>query len=583
MNYSAHEVPSPRMSKAQTSMKSKLGSTVLLWFVLLFFTTSFAPAQNHRFVHPGIPWTTNDLDQMKINRSVSPWSDGWKVILDTEEASLDYSMQGPAVNVDRRDENITNDGNTALYHTLQYYFTGNTAHAIKAVGILDAWATTHRTWSGNSVHLHAAWRGGTLVKAAEILRYTFPGWTAQNTKRCETYFEEVLWPQFRLPNPLRAANQGANNLWGAIQVAVFNSDQEKFQQCIDAFLNDPGGGISNTLPNGECGDTGRDQGHAFAMVGNLVSVAEIAWAQGIDLYRVRNNRLLTISEYWCRYNLGKSVPFIDFGTTYGYYTEIGDKGRASDSAYTASMLESIVGAYVIRKRTPAPYSSSYLEDLPPSPDTFLYRKNSEYSSEAPIHVEPEPAFNMRNVTNLASRDVGSVGRSGSSSFRNGTWNVNGAGSDLSGGRKDSFHYVYTKLSGDGCFIAEVDSIERTDSGAKAMVVIRESLDPDSKMAAVAARAKLGSEFLSRGSDAADGSGRQEFDLSKVPTWIKIERRGESITGYVSPDGTNWTPMQHTLFTLPKECYIGLGVTSRKLTELCTATFRNVQFSDGYKK
>ena len=580
--YSANEVFFTRRGKAPL-VKSRLSSLVVLGLALLFFTASFAHAQNHRFVHPGIPWTTNDLEQMKANRTVSPWSDGWDAILKTEAASLDYSMQGPAENVDRRDKNITNDGDAALYHALQYYFSGEKAHATKAVSILEAWATTHRTWSGNSVHLHAAWRGGTLVKAAEILRYTYPGWTEQNTRTCEAYFEKVLWPQFRLPNPLRAANQGSNNLWGAIQVAVFNSDQEKFQQCIDAFLNDPGGGVSNTLANGQCGDTGRDQGHAFAMVGNLVSVAEIAWTQGIDLYQVRNNRLLVCSEYWCRYNSGESVPFIDYGTTYGYYTSIGEENRVSDAPFVASMLETVVGAYVVRKGTPAPYSSSYLKKLPPSPDTFLYRKNSGYDSKASIQVAPEPDFRMRYVTNLVSSDVGSVGTPGSKEFRSKTWTVNGAGSDLSGGSEDSFHFVYTKLKGDGALIAKVESIENTNAGAKAMVVIRESLSADSKMAAVAARAELGTEFLSRGSDAADGSGSQEFSLSEVPTWIKIERRGKSITGYVGPDGLNWTPMQHTLFTLSKDGYIGLGVTSRNPEELCTATFSNVQFSDGYKE
>ena len=504
-----------KKSKVQTRLNSKCRSVALfrLALALLFATASFVQAQDHRFVHPGIPWTMNHLNQMKKNRAVQPWSDGWGEILKTEEASLDYSMQGPAVNVDRRDDNIMHDGDAALYHALQFYFNGNEAHAKKAVAILEAWATTHRTWSGNSVHLHAAWRGGTLVKAAEILRYTYPGWTAQNTRNCEAYFEEVLWPQFRLPNPLRGANQGANNLWGAIQVAVFNSDQEKFQQCIDAFLNDPGGGISNTLPNGECGDTGRDQGHAFAMVGNLVSVAEIAWAQGIDLYRVLDNRLLALSEYWCRYNSGKSVPFIDFGTTYGYYTQIGDDGRVSDAPYVARMLEAVVGAYVVRKEISAPYSSAYLKALPPSPDTFLYRKNSDYDSKAPTLVVPDPDFKMRYVTNLASIDVGAVGTVGSSRFRNKIWTVDGAGANPSGGSDDSFHYAYTKLRGDGCLIAQVASIKKTDSGAQAMVVIRESLSSDSKMAAVAARAALGCEFYSRGFDAADGSGRQEFALA----------------------------------------------------------------------
>ena len=561
---------------------SKLNLVACLWLGLSVWMASFAQAQEHRFVHPGIRWTTADLDQMKKNRTIQPWSDGWEDILETKEASLDYSMEGPAVNVDRRDESIAHDGDAALYHALQFYFTGNEAHATKAVGILEAWAGTHRTWSGNAVHLHAAWRGGTLVKAAEILRYTYPGWTEQNTRDCEAYFEEVLWPQFRLPNPLRAANQGSNNLWGAIQVAVFNNDQEKFKQCIDAFLNDPGGGISNTLPNGQCGDTGRDQGHAFAMVGNLVSVAEIAWAQGIDLYRVRDNRLANLSEYWCRYNSGESVPYIDFGTTYGYYTSIGAENRVSDAPYVASMLETVVAAYFVRKDTPVRYSLAYLKGLAPGPATFLYRKSPGATSEASIMVSPYPEFNMRPVANLISGDVGSVGAAGSSSFENKIWTVSGAGSEVSEGSEDNFHYVYTKLKGDGRLIAKVDSVEGSDSGARAMVVIRESLDPDSKMAAVAVGADSGSEFHSRGFSAADGSGKQEFSLAEVPIWIMIERRGESVTGYVAPDGVSWSPMQHTLFTLPEDCYIGLGVTSGDTEELGTATFSSVQFSDGYR-
>ncbi|MEQ9302777.1 MAG: alginate lyase family protein, partial [Marinoscillum sp.] len=172
---------------------------------------------------------------MKANRTVYPWSEGWDIISNSSQASLSYTMQGPAVNVDRNDNNITNDGNAALYHALLWFFTGYSQYAENAIDILEAWATTHQTWSGNSVHLHAAWRGGTMVKAAEILRHTYPGWTSTNTAHCEDYFKNVYWPQFRLPNPLRAANQGANNLWGAIQVAIFCNDQTMFEQCIDAF------------------------------------------------------------------------------------------------------------------------------------------------------------------------------------------------------------------------------------------------------------------------------------------------------------------------------------------------------------
>ena len=67
----------------------------------------------------------------------------------------------------------------------------------------------------------------------------------------------------------------------------------------------------------------------------------------------------------------------------------------------------------------------------------------------------------------------------------------------------------------------------------------------------------------------------------VPIWIKIERRGESVTGYVGPDGVSWTPIQHTRFTLPENCFIGLAVSSRNAKVLSTAIFSKVQLSDGF--
>ena len=554
---------------------------LLLTLTAVVLALSNSYSQSHNFVHPGIPWTINDLNEMKDNRDVFPWSEGWDLISNSSQASLDYRMQGPAVNVDRRDNNITNDGDAALYHALQWYFTGNSEHATKGVDILDAWATTHRTWSGNSVHLHAAWRGGTLVKAAEILRHTYPGWTSTNTRRCEDYFEDVIWPQFRIPDPVRAANQGANNIWGAIQIAIFCNDQQKFQQCLDAFLLDACGGISNTLPNGQNGDTGRDQGHAMGMIGNLVSVAEIAWAQGVDLYGVLDNRLLAVHEYWCRYNAGSNVPFIDHGTCYGYYTSIGSQGRDPASVHSVGLNEKVYGAYVVRKGLSAPNVTAYRNRVRFDEDTFLFRKDSGYDSDAPIMVESHPEFEMENVVSLTSRDIGSVGRSGSSSYNNGTWTVNGSGSDLyGGGSEDSFHFAYTEMSGDGAFIARINSVENTNSAAKAAVVIRESLSANSKMAAVSGRPTAGTEFSARGFDAADGSGGQVFSLSVTPTWIKIERRGNSIVGFVGPDGVTWAPMQNTHFSMSNNYYIGLGVTARNNSTVNTSTFTNVQKSVG---
>ena len=66
----------------------------------------------------------------------------------------------------------------------------------------------------------------------------------------------------------------------------------------------------------------------------------------------------------------------------------------------------------------------------------------------------------------------------------------------------------------------------------------------------------------------------------TPTWIKIERRGNSIVGFVGPDGVTWAPMQNTHFSMSNNYYIGLGVTARNNSTVNTSTFTNVQKSVG---
>ena len=552
--------------------------------MLLFINYTFYA--QHDFVHPGVAWNLNDLDQMAAHRNIAPWSDGWEDILATDEASLDYNIQGgfdivsnkPGIN---QSEHIE-DSQAALYHALQWYFTRDEAHGRLATDILDAWATTHVTWSGTAIHLTAAWRGGTMVQAAEILRYTYPGWTAQNTENCENYFENILYPQFRVPDPLRAANQGANNLWGAVQIAIFLNDQEKFQDCLDAYLNDPCAGISNSLPNGQCGDTGRDQGHAAGMIGNLASVAQNFWVQGIDVYGAKDNRLLKIMEYWAEYNLGGDVQFIDHGTCYGYYTSIGDSGRSANYDDFNGTLENIRGAYVVRKGLEAPYTLEYISGVNSNEATFLSRKDVSFTTTASPSEEPYSLFTHTDVTNLTSVEIGNQGQSGSRSFDNGTWTISGSGNGINE-KEISYHYAYIPVKGDGEFIAQVKSIDDGDSNASAGVVIRRSLeDAQSGMGATYATLESGTKFSSRNFVVADGNGSQTFPLSNLQSgsvWVKVERRGNRIVGYVGPDGVTWAPMQHSIFdNLENELFMGLVVSSSNNSKLTTATFTDVQVS-----
>ena len=566
------------------------------------FSQSAALSQDHQFVHPGIQWTASDLDRLAERTTVSPWKEGYLKMVDTDQGSLDYEMRLP-IELDENGEEIpldvankganqrehTSDAQAALYHAVQFGVTGNEDHARLATDIVDAWAIHHKTWSGNSVHLHAAWRGGMMVRAAEILRYTYDDWTPANTEHCETYFKEVLLPVLRPGNPLRAANQGANNLWGMVQVAIFTNDQELFQECLDAYLNDPCAGISNSLPNGQCGDSGRDQGHAAAMIGNLGATAQILYTQGVDVYPVLDNRLLKVMEYWCQYNSDQEVEFIDHGTCYGYYTSIGADGRRDNYPDFASVYENVRSAYVVRAGLEAPHTLDYIDRVYNGSDgaqidTFFNRKDASFPASATASREPYTPFTLQDVTSLNSTDIGDPRRVGNNNFSNGIWTVNGSGNGFDEGDDTSYHFVYTQLSGDGEMIAKVESLENTDVNAGAALVLRTSLTVETSDAAnVYARPTQGSQFSSRGIDAGDGDGAQTFPLSNLDdgdVWLRLERRGNSVVGYVGPDGLTWAPMQHVIFDdLPDTVFIGLASTSHDNgTVRAEAGFSNVQIS-----
>jgi len=547
-----------------------------LLFILSVISLQAVKAQN--FVHPGLPFTINDLERMKANRaSVEPWKESWAKIMSSNQAKLDYTMQGPAVDVQNKgNDNIyISDITAMLYHALQWYFTGNEAHAELAISLIEPWAETHKTWSGTSAHLGAAWRGGTMAQACEIMRYTYPGWTDELTALTEDYFENVFWHLFRLPNPLRAANQGANNLMGATYVAIYCNDQEKFDMCIDAFLNDACGGISNTLPNGENGDTGRDQGHAMGMIGNLATVCELAWAQGVDLYAALDNRLLAVHEYWCNYNLGNEVEYIGFGTCYNYFPTIGPDGRNAGSSDAIPVTELVYGAYAVRKGLPAPFVTEYREGMGVDENTFIFAKDTTFMTTAPFNHAPDPVLTTSKVTSLTGVNIGSVSAAGTEVYNDDIWTVEGAGSNVYGGGSDAFHFSYVQMNGDASLIAKVNSLENTSSSAKAAVVIRESLDANSKMATLSLSSSEAA-YNSRGFVAADGRGSLSDGDTPIPFWIKIERHGANIAGFVSPDGENWAAMQYTLFDMSDDYYIGLGVSSGSSSNLCTTVFSDVK-------
>jgi regulation of enolase protein 1 (concanavalin A-like superfamily) len=173
-----------------------------------------------------------------------------------------------------------------------------------------------------------------------------------------------------------------------------------------------------------------------------------------------------------------------------------------------------------------------------------------------------------------TQDIGVVGVAGSAAFATGTFTIRGAGYDI-WGTTDAFRYVYHPLTGDGQIVARVATLQNTNVWAKGGVMIRETLTAGSSYAMMLVTPGSGSAFqrrLATGATYLHNAGPNVV----APYWVRLVRSGNTITGYVSSDGVNWTQVGSDTFSMASTVYIGLAVTSHNSAALCTATMDNVQ-------
>jgi len=159
----------------------------------------------------------------------------------------------------------------------------------------------------------------------------------------------------------------------------------------------------------------------------------------------------------------------------------------------------------------------------------------------------------------------------------GTYTITAAGADIAGSA-DEFHFAYKTLTGSGTIVARIDSITDTDPLAKAGVMIRETLDADSKNAFVAVT--FGSGVVSQGRT---DTGTTSFSTAEAgitaPHWVRLERdAGGNFTASHSANGSSWQAVSSAVPTsIPMDgtIYVGLAVTSHDTALACEAKFSNV--------
>ena len=170
-------------------------------------------------------------------------------------------------------------------------------------------------------------------------------------------------------------------------------------------------------------------------------------------------------------------------------------------------------------------------------------------------------------------DIGSVGVVGSASVSNGLYIVKGAG-NISG-IADNFRFVYQPLSGNGEIKVCLNSVGNTGTSGRIGVMIRESLTSGSRYTFMGI--SPGGTFRWQRRSYTSGSTSSSTSTIGTPpnVWTRLVRTGNTLYGYKSTDGTNWTLLVSRSITMATSIYIGLAVASGSSNTLNTATFTNM--------
>lgn len=349
-------------------------------FILLLSVIMAAGGQAQRFVHPGVLHTEKEFDFLYkvVQKKIEPAYSSYLLLKDNPCASADYKMNGPYKTISRDGEfrwtktKMETDFSAAYLNAVMWMVTKEPAHAKRSAEILLAYADTLTTIPAtNDAPLLAGLEGFKIVYAAEVLKYTYNGITAQQVSKITKMITGVFLP---VMETFYAAKPYTNGNWGAIvtktymAAAIYLDNRAMYKKAIDFYYNAQDNGNIKNYINGETGqiqESGRDQGHSQLGIGALATICEEAWKQGDDLYSALDNRLMKGVEYVARYNLGDDhVPFATWKDITGKYNDwrvISTQGRGKFIPIYAMVYHH----YVQRKGFQMPYTKQIIDKVGP--------------------------------------------------------------------------------------------------------------------------------------------------------------------------------------------------------------------------
>jgi len=169
--------------------------------------------------------------------------------------------------------------------------------------------------------------------------------------------------------------------------------------------------------------------------------------------------------------------------------------------------------------------------------------------------------------------IGSITAATSATYWNGTFTVNGSGANISG-KNDNFWFVDQPATNDATIIARVASQSSTNTSARAGIMMRESLATGSRVVFIGLVPTNQAQWVRRSSTSGNSSSTT-VNGKAAPYWMKLTRSGNTFTGYISGDGSNWSQLASASITMAGNYTLGLAVCSGSGTTLNPSVFDNV--------
>ncbi|MYW67329.1 hypothetical protein GTY65_25155 [Streptomyces sp. SID8379] len=336
-----------RHRRSRTTLLATLATTVtaLVATAVAWPGVDRAEAAPATFAHPGVTVSKGQLDfaKAKVDAGVQPWKGAFDQMMASKYADLNRTPK-PRATVECGSYSNPNYGCTderedaiaAYTDALAWYFTRDERYAKKSIALMDAWSGTIKEHTNSNAPLQTGWAGSSWPKAAEIIKYTYSGGWA-NESRFRTMLRDVY-----LPKVINGSNSNGNwelsMMEAAVGISVFLEDKTSYDKAMAKFRTrtaayvylSSDGDLPKPVPSqnldtkakivsywqgqstfvtGLTQETCRDFTHTGYGISAISHIAETSRIQGQDLYGTDvGERLRQALGFQSKYELGEAPP-----------------------------------------------------------------------------------------------------------------------------------------------------------------------------------------------------------------------------------------------------------------------------------